>query len=173
MGAKPQVIESLEGMASISGALRKDTRAAHLWGAAEMAREVTGIALSSGERSLHEPYLLSARGRLGEIAWEEALAEGQAMSLEEAAEYAVASEEQPATLTLRAPEEPSADQQPVPLSPREQEVARLASRELSNYQIASQLVLSEHTVATHIRNILKKLGLRSRTQIAAYFTEQQ
>jgi DNA-binding NarL/FixJ family response regulator len=46
------------------------------------------------------------------------------------------------------------------------------ARELSNRQIASQLMLSEHTVATHVRNILKKLGLRSRTQIATWFTEQ-
>jgi Bacterial regulatory proteins, luxR family len=45
------------------------------------------------------------------------------------------------------------------------EVDKLASRELTNRQIASNLMLSEYTVATHIRNILKKLGLHSRPQI--------
>jgi DNA-binding NarL/FixJ family response regulator len=58
------------------------------------------------------------------------------------------------------------------LSSREKEVVLLVARELTNSQIASELMLSEHTVATHIRNILKKLGLRSRTQIAAWLTEQ-
>ncbi len=87
-GQKPKVIESLEGMASLAGALRKDTRAAHLWGAAEAAREATGIALSPGERALHEPYLVSALSRLGEAAWEEALDQGRTMSLEEVATQA-------------------------------------------------------------------------------------
>ncbi len=80
-------------MASLAGALGEDTRAAHLWGASEAAREVTGIALSAGERALHEPYLAAARSRLGEAAWEAALAKGRAMSLEEAAEYALSEEE--------------------------------------------------------------------------------
>jgi predicted ATPase/DNA-binding SARP family transcriptional activator/DNA-binding CsgD family transcriptional regulator len=172
MGRKPQVIETLEGMASLAGALGEATRAAHLWGAAEAAREVTGIALSSGERALHEPHLATARSQLGEPAWEEALAEGRAMSLEEAAEYALAKETEPAAPTYASQEGPSADQPPVALTPREKEVGILVARELTNRQIASELTLSEHTVATHIRNILKRLGLRSRTQIAAYFTEQ-
>jgi DNA-binding CsgD family transcriptional regulator len=47
------------------------------------------------------------------------------------------------------------------------------AKDLSNRQIASRLMLSEHTVATHVRNILKKSGLRSRTQIAAWFAEHQ
>ena len=47
------------------------------------------------------------------------------------------------------------------------------AKELTNRQIASELMLSEHTVATHVRNILKKLGLNSRNQIAARFREQR
>ncbi len=46
------------------------------------------------------------------------------------------------------------------LTPREQEVAVLVAEELTNRQIASDLMLSEHTVATHVRNMLKKLGLQ-------------
>jgi DNA-binding CsgD family transcriptional regulator len=171
-GRKPQVIDTLEGKASLAGAWGEDTRAAHLWGAAEAAREVTGIALSAGERALHEPYLAAARSRLGEAAWEEALGKGRAIILKEAAEYALAKEAEPAAPTYPALEEPSTDQPPVALTPRENEVAVLVAKELTNRQIASQLMLSEHTVATHIHNILKKLGLHSRTQIAAYFTEQ-
>jgi DNA-binding NarL/FixJ family response regulator len=41
------------------------------------------------------------------------------------------------------------------LTSREQEVARLVARGLTNRQISTELMLSEHTIATHIRNILK------------------
>ena len=44
-GTKPSVINTLEGMAGLAGAVKEDIRAARLWGAAEAAREVTGVAL--------------------------------------------------------------------------------------------------------------------------------
>ena len=164
---KPTVINTLEGMATLAGSRGEASRAAHLWGAAQAAREASGIALSPGDRALHEPYLNSARSRLGEEAWEAALAEGRAMSLQEAAEYAL-SEAESAT-----PEQPSSGAQPPNLTSREQEVAVLVSRGMTNRQIALQLMLSERTVATHVRNMLKKLGLRSRTQITAWLTQQR
>jgi DNA-binding CsgD family transcriptional regulator len=58
------------------------------------------------------------------------------------------------------------------LTAREREVARLLTRGLSNREIAAALFVSEWTAATHIRNILAKLGLTSRTQIAAWAVEQ-
>ena len=170
-GRKASVINALEGMASLASTLGEAARAANLWGAAQAAREATGIALPPGERALHEPYLAAARSQLGEEAWEADLAEGRAMSLEEAVEYAL-SKEGTAPSTAPVPQKPSSDQPPVALTPREKEVALLVAKDLSNRQIASELVLSEHTVATHVRNILKKLGLHSRNQVAAWYAEQ-
>jgi predicted DNA-binding transcriptional regulator len=46
-------------------------------------------------------------------------------------------------------------------------VALLVGRELTNRQIASELSISEHTVANHVARILKKLRLRSRAQIGS------
>lgn len=57
---------------------------------------------------------------------------------------------------------------PLPqLTPREREVLRLVTEGLTNRQIAERLVVSEHTVHRHVTNMLRKLGLPSRTAAAA------
>jgi DNA-binding CsgD family transcriptional regulator len=57
-----------------------------------------------------------------------------------------------------------------PLSRRETEVLRLVAAGLSNREIASSLVLSEHTVHRHVANILRKLTQSSRAAAAAHAT---
>ena len=54
------------------------------------------------------------------------------------------------------------------LSQREVEVLRLVAQGLPNREIAETLCLSEHTVKSHLANILDKLQLRSRAHAAAY-----
>lgn len=53
------------------------------------------------------------------------------------------------------------------LTPAERRVADLMARGHTNRQIAPQLFISPHTVDTHVRHILRKLGLRSRVEVAA------
>jgi two-component system, NarL family, response regulator LiaR len=55
-----------------------------------------------------------------------------------------------------------------PLTEREMEVLRLLSQGQSNKEIASHLQIVEDTVKTHIRHILAKLGVQSRTQAVLY-----
>jgi ATP/maltotriose-dependent transcriptional regulator MalT len=57
------------------------------------------------------------------------------------------------------------------LSARELEVLRLIARGSSNREIASALVISEHTVARHVQNIFRKLGVPSRTAASAFAYE--
>ena len=56
----------------------------------------------------------------------------------------------------------------VRMTPRERQVMTLIAEGLSNKEIASRLHVATHTVKSHVRNIMDKLTLRSRLQIAAY-----
>jgi adenylate cyclase len=55
-----------------------------------------------------------------------------------------------------------------PLSEREREVVVLIAQGLTNREIAQQLTIAEGTALRHVANILNKLGLRSRAQVAVW-----
>jgi pimeloyl-ACP methyl ester carboxylesterase/DNA-binding CsgD family transcriptional regulator len=65
---------------------------------------------------------------------------------------------------------PAASNGESPLTGRETEVLRLVAAGLSNREIASSLVLSEHTVHRHVANILRKLAQSTRAAAAAQAT---
>jgi predicted ATPase/class 3 adenylate cyclase/DNA-binding CsgD family transcriptional regulator len=165
LGSKADIAETLEGLAAATGALGEHVRAARLWGMAGALREAIDVPWWTAERLLHEPQLVAARSRMDQTSWETAFAEGRNMGLKEAVEYAL-SEEDSATLSTTAPEQSSAEESPPALTRREEEVAFLVARGLTNRQIASELSISEHTAATHVGKILKKLRLSSRSQLA-------
>ncbi len=58
------------------------------------------------------------------------------------------------------------------LTEREVEIARLLAAGASNKEIAEALFISENTCKVHVKNILEKLGLRNRQQIAAYAVQE-
>jgi len=56
----------------------------------------------------------------------------------------------------------------VRMTPRELEVIELIGEGLSNKEIAQRLNIAAHTVKSHVRNVMEKLALHTRLQIAAY-----
>jgi DNA-binding CsgD family transcriptional regulator len=165
------IAESLEGIAATAGALGQRARAARLWGAAESFRRTQDQPWYSVERMVYEPLLEAARTHTDPSVWDPAFAKGKAMGLEQAVQYAL-SEAKPAIATPEASDQPAVHAQPL-LTSREEEVATLVGKGLTNRQIASELSVSEHTAATHVGRILKKLGLQSRAQVGSWLREQR
>ena len=93
------------------------------------------------------------------------------MTVEAAIEYALAGDDS-STFSTRTLEQTSSTAHTPALTRREREVASLVAQGLTNRQIASELVIGERTVETHVRNLLKKLGLSSRDQVTVRMSEQ-
>jgi DNA-binding NarL/FixJ family response regulator len=64
--------------------------------------------------------------------------------------------------------EAAAETDAVRMTPREREVIVLIKEGLSNKRIAGRLEIAPQTVKSHVRNIMEKLALHTRLQIAAY-----
>jgi DNA-binding NarL/FixJ family response regulator len=67
----------------------------------------------------------------------------------------------------------SAAMESVRMTAREREVIDLIGEGLSNKEIASRLNIATHTVKSHVRNVMEKLALHTRLQIAAYAHRQE
>jgi DNA-binding CsgD family transcriptional regulator len=156
---KMGIFFGLLGMAGVATLQGLPTRTAKLMGASETLREEIGVSLKTliSSRYNYEGRLAALREDLDGVTFDAAWSQGQAMSTEQALEYALSEEEPP------PPPEPR--RAPDYLTRREREVATLAAQGFTNHRIAAELSISEYTVANHLRSILKKLGLRSRAQI--------
>ena len=155
----------------MAACLEELLRAVRLWGAVEGMQEAYGVHLTPITLSItdYEGLLAAARSQLGEEAWSGTWEEGKAMPLRRAIEYALldeAEEWEPPKLVPEQ-EQPPATERAGTLTRREREVAALVARGLTSRQIAAELSISEHTVDTHVRRILKKLGLNSRARIGS------
>ena len=60
-----------------------------------------------------------------------------------------------------------------PLTDREMEVAALVAEGLTNKEVATRLGLSVRTAENHVLNVMNKLGLDNRAQVAAWFTRSR
>jgi predicted ATPase/class 3 adenylate cyclase len=92
VGDKWVATECIEGLAIIASAQRNSERAARLFGAAESARETFGITMPRPEAGDQKRFWAAIRERPEGTTFAAAWAEGRAMTLEQAIEYALSSE---------------------------------------------------------------------------------
>ena len=163
VGHKVIAVDCLASLAGLAAERGEERRAAVLWGATAALRRSLEVAPDLHSDRL-ESYLSVARLRSGEAAWEEALAEGEAMELEQAIAYALLAEE-PSAPASRAPERPAG------LTAREVEVLKLLAEGMTNARIAQELYLSPRTVHRHLNRIYHKLGTNSRASAARFASE--
>jgi predicted ATPase/DNA-binding NarL/FixJ family response regulator len=157
----------LELLTWITADQQRDRRAATLLGAADTLWTDVGTSITAyqhfvGHRDSSERRI---RDALGDTAFADAVHDGQALTYQDAIAYAL---DEP-RLPTPAPHEDAA----TPLTRREQQVADLVTRGLSNKEIAAALVISQRTAESHVEHILTKLGLTSRAQIAAWKATRQ
>jgi non-specific serine/threonine protein kinase len=157
----------LEGFAMVAAAAGHPQRALRLAGAADALRDRTGrLPL---EQAALDARLDPARQALDEAEATAAFLEGHALRLDAALEYAESGAAEPQPPTNRA----AVAKRGIPLSPREVEVVQLITQGWTNRRIAEGLVISEGTAKRHLENILTKLGLDSRAQVAAWAVDNR
>ncbi|HVW45213.1 MAG TPA: LuxR C-terminal-related transcriptional regulator [Amycolatopsis sp.] len=145
-----------------------DTRlAAELLGVASARWTKMGGSITRIPRlgPAHADTEAQLRAALGEAEFGAAFERGRALDPEEGLDLAAATS---TAATTSRPARTTA----TPLTRREQEVAALVTRGLTNKQIAGKLVISQRTAETHVEHILTKLGFTSRTQIASWMLDQ-
>jgi ATP/maltotriose-dependent transcriptional regulator MalT len=173
LGDKLIAAKSIEGLACAATAKGEAERASRLFGAAQALREAVGYQQPPSEHALRAPYLTDARSRLGEEAWEAAVAEGRAMGLEQAIDYALSDKPSITTVssTHEQPPTSSLPEYPAGLTSREVEVLRLVATGMTNTQVGQRLFLSPRTVQRHLNSVFHKLGVSSRTAATRFALE--
>ncbi|MFN2250741.1 MAG: ATP-binding protein, partial [Anaerolineae bacterium] len=92
-GERVNITLSLAGTGAVAAQQKHPRRGARLLAAAEAHRERTGMALDEANAAMHESMVAVARAQLAGHVWEAAVAEGRAMTLDEAVAYALSDDD--------------------------------------------------------------------------------
>ncbi|MGD1169805.1 LuxR C-terminal-related transcriptional regulator [Mycobacterium seoulense] len=150
------IADVLECLATIAVEAGGYQEAARLFGAAQAHRGRTGYVRFKIYDASYEASVAGLRETMGDNAFEDAWAEGEAWSVDGAIAYARrgrGERKRPATGWGS-------------LTPAEVNVVKLVSEGLPNKDIAARLFVSARTVQAHLSHVYSKLGLSSRVQLA-------
>jgi DNA-binding CsgD family transcriptional regulator len=154
----------IETLAWIASDRRDAARAATLLGCSQALRDSIAIPILAPFVARHQACERRTRKLNGDASFDQAFRNGTTMRVEDAVDYALGR-------TKPRPGRAAATS-PATLSRRELEIARLVAEGLTNREIASQLYISNRTVETHLTNMLDKLGISSRIQLARWVASE-
>lgn len=155
LGYPQYVADDLEELAGIDLEHRRPTQAAVLLGAGSTIRAASGVTRRVGRQAAYEVDLATVRESLGDH-FDEHWDRGARLTMEDAVHFARRGRGER--------RRPSAGWDSLTVT--ERKVADLAADGLTNPEIAATLVMGRATVKTHVSNVLRKLGLTNRTQLA-------
>ena len=156
LGYPQYVADVLEELAGLDLDHDRPTPAAVLFGAASAIRDASGVVRRIGRQHAYETDIDRLHDTLDESELGEAWAKGRALSMADAVD-----------LARRGRGErrrPAVGWES--LTGTEAKVAALVAEGRTNPEIAETLIMGRATVKTHVSNILRKLGLTNRTQVA-------
>jgi predicted ATPase/DNA-binding CsgD family transcriptional regulator len=169
LGERWGIAKCLERLAGVAVGLGSSEQGARLFGAAQALRAAMS-AWEPAERTAYERDVATARGILGDAAFDRARSEGYALSVEAAVAEALtigARRPLPISATTPAPSR-QVETDVASLTPRERDVLGLIAAGRSTKEIAAALVVSVPTVERHITHIYQKIGARGRADATAY-----
>ncbi len=161
-GLRPGMAESVESLAALATDQESFTEAARLFGAACALRAEIGLARWPVDQAGYDTDVARARDALGEHAFDAARAEGQALTVDEAVAYV--------SRARGERKRPSSGW--ASLTPTELEVVKLVAKGLTNPEVGERLFIGRGTVKTHLAHVFAKLGITTRSELAAEATRR-
>ena len=157
-----QTLNSLESLAHVAALTSSPAEAARLLAAVQTAREREGLVRWPQQPELWARLEAGLRTDLGDTVFATASAEGAALSIDAALDYATRARGK------RARPRHGWES----LTQTELEVVRHIAGGLTNPQIAQRMFITRNTVKTHLSHIFAKLGTSSRAELAAQATKR-
>jgi DNA-binding CsgD family transcriptional regulator/tetratricopeptide (TPR) repeat protein len=157
-GYPQYVADVLEELAGLDLVHDRPAAAATLFGAAARIRDGSGVVRRVGRQAAHEADLGLLHERLADDQRREAWDQGGRLTMADAVALAQRGRGQRGRPTLGWES----------LTPTEAKVADLVAQGRTNPEIADELLMGRATVKTHVSNILRKLDLTNRTQLATH-----
>ncbi len=156
-GCKIDVAAVLELLAQVASKEESWEEAARLLGATARLRESLGSVRFAPDIPDYEESMRAVRANLEPSALERTWAEGEAMTVDEAVAYAARGRGER--------KRPSSGWRS--LTPVETDVVRLVAVGLTNPEIGKRLFISPGTVKNHLSHVFAKLGISTRSELAA------
>jgi DNA-binding CsgD family transcriptional regulator len=162
MQLRPDVVASLDALASLAAEAESPLEAARLFAAPDAICASVGLVRPSDQERERLDGIDLARQQLDAALFESSFLEGSALTMEEAIAYA--------SRARGERRRPSFGWDS--LTPTELRVVYLASEGLTNPQIAERLFIARGTVKVHLSHIFTKLGVTTRSELAAEATRR-